>query len=354
MTFMLGKETPNNDNLVKGQYLPGFYSNTRRSITENNARPDLDIFERQFLPERIEIGNNRFVNFVEIIPPHPEGNPLVLSLGWTGDIAGCRRLYEGFFRSNKHVFSIQYPTDRPGISKSELPEGFSPLGYRNALALTEAIAQKGYKNVDLVGHSLGAAVSLMANKLLTERGMDINVNNIVLVNPVGITPIDLKTGIHRWREERRQEDIRVRNNPGLSELAMERGVGQVLRHPLNTIFEGIDALRVDMQSLLGFAYRNNQNLTIIHAGDDPFTPQEELVRGIESMKSNERNNLLATADKATTGIVKMEVRSPHVLTIPASKKPGHLFNGLYPENPYSYAPLVCDVLKSKHTKNFPK
>lgn len=320
-------------------------------------------FEEQFKKrEYVEVDGSKVEN-VDITPPHPEGNPVGFNLGWTGQIDVCRPFYEGFFKGDKRVLSIQYPTKGPTVKGDELPEGFSEYGYRNANAFVETVLSKGITKIDLVGHSEGTGITLMAAKMLREKG--VTVENIILVNPVGFREFDLKTNLKRLKEMGDQDKklIKESNSPEMKKAADEAFksfIKLAIRHPKNTASEGLNVSRVDMASLLAEAYQNGQNVSILQAGDDPFVPYEELSGGIASAQQKSRledvdelrklypdlltdNQQKAQFDAHVQKLNEAE-DMPYVVTTPDSQGAGHLFNGFYPTSPHFYVPHVVDLL----------
>lgn len=308
------------------------------------------------------------VDAVDIIPLHQEGNPVGYFLGWLGQIPGCGPSYEGFYQGNKRVLSVQYPTTRP--TKEELPEGFSAYGYRNAQAFVEVAKMKGLEEIDLVGHSEGTGVALMAAQLLEKEG--IKVGNIVLVNPSGIKNFSKLEGVKRMGKMYKNEGTYKKDNPELVELTNEADKyprNAMFRHPINSIREGLDVRHIDMPTLLARVLESGHKVGIIQAANDPFVPYNELGPGVARAQQKERSKRVrrvlspspllthpmsrSTFDTFIEKLNKQENQNPLIVTIPESVPSGHLFSGFYPENPYYYTPLTVDMLNYFRTGELP-
>ncbi len=304
------------------------------------------------------------IEFVEIIPENPIGNPVVYCLGWTGTIEGCREYFKDFYDGGKTVLSIRYPTETPPFAQESIPEGFSSYGFQSALALLTVLKEKKLQVVDLVGHSEGGTIALMLNALLPT--LDIKSENIILVNSAGFgtaSPIEMYKRITNMLA---QELQRTAKNPELFEkmsTVLSSGMKSFGTNP-HSMAEGASVMDVDIQVLLSSLFRHGQHLAIIHANDDPVVKLQEVawnVRNTQETIMQERvtetlermpdlQNEPDVRDHVTNAVRELDAQeftNPLVIFLPG----GHLFHGLYPK---TYVRIAVDLLNYFRTGILPK
>lgn len=306
------------------------------------------------------------VESVDLIPPEQKGRTVAYNLGYTAEITPCKPFFEGFYNKNRRVIGMDYPTHRPEIRGDELPEGFSAYAYRDALAFTKVLIDKGITEIDLVGQSSGGPKALIENILLTQMLTEagIKVGSVVIVNAFGFSDLTAKETLSRLKQVGEHEKALAKDNPDLSKLQKEGGkalLSLIRRHPINTLLEGLDLKNVDMTTLLARTLGDGRRVAIIQPADDPFVPYGELGAGVAVAQQRVRQefveklrdgipdvltNPAARKDFDTQAAVlaEQEQQNPLIIPVPKEEKAGHLFSGFYPENPNLYIPLAVDAL----------
>ncbi len=306
------------------------------------------------------------VESVDIIPQEQKGKAVAYNLGYTAEITPCRPFFEGFYNKDRRVIGIDYPTHRPEIRGDELPEGFSAYAYRDALAFTKVLMDKGIKEIDLVGQSSGGPKALIENILLTEMLTEagIKVGSVVIINTFGFSDTTARETLSRLKQVGDHEKALAKENPDLAELQKEGGralLSLIRRHPINTLLEGLDLKHVDMTTLLARTLGHGRRVAIVQPADDPFVPYAELGAGVALAQQRVRQEFVenlrdGTPDMMTNPAARkdfdtqvavfaeQEQQNPLIIPIPKEEKAGHLFSGFYPENPNLYVPLAVDAL----------
>jgi pimeloyl-ACP methyl ester carboxylesterase len=122
-----------------------------------------------------------------------EGRPLVLVHGFGGELNTWRPLVASF-RTNRPVLAV----DLPGHGASPALPAPSLTGLAGAVA--EALAEEQVSGIDLIGHSLGAAI---ATEMADSAALDIR--SLFLIAPAGLGPDingDFIAGFNRARSDR--------------------------------------------------------------------------------------------------------------------------------------------------------
>ena len=304
---------------------------------------DDELFQSQFETRNKSNTVNGEFEYAHIAPKNPEGDPLIFHPGWLANVKACEQLAKEAYSLNQDAYFLDLVGHNPPGIKNDV--SYDKYTLRNAQAMAQIALDQNLKHVNLVGHSEGASVSLVAAELLLKKGID--VKNVVLINPTGFglsrekglqTKIELiKRGVKMaWEEFLRGKSNK---NPMVNNK-VELDVKHMARHPINTAREGLAMANLDMAKLQEEIISRGVNVSIIQAEDDPFVRIEDLNTEVQlteqrnrqaqitkelnktkNLSTEERNTKL---EEKVAGLQKLEENRTITSAI---GKPGHLFRG---------------------------
>lgn len=229
-------------------------------------------FHRQFTNVKKLITQFGVIETVDISPPNAKGNPIVFTSGWCGTIQVSEAVMYEFYRNNRRIVAFNYPTQN--IEK--YLKNFPSFEHYKAAVLHHVVTYFSLNHFDLVAHSEGTYISLLAMKQILKQ-----VDQIVFINPsvmharLGLKDLllrvlllliaDTKTLFHPHH-----------NESGTYSKIVKNTFKTVLRDPLLTLGGGFTLLRTDIDAFKHILTQINQKITVLHSSTDALFPLKEV------------------------------------------------------------------------------
>jgi pimeloyl-ACP methyl ester carboxylesterase len=220
---------------------------------------------------------------VEVYDVSPEKTktetPAIFFPGWALSAEAYKENIIGIAEKGRRVVSFDAPHGID-VEEAELASGYPEAELRKVFTLIQTIEERGLSEVDIVGHSEGCLVAVIAATLYPEK-----FRNLVLVNPAGMMGEDKASSLtSRFAHDNLRRFVKGMGDfkkSGRSLKALGKTLKSALGSPIKTFREILAIADSDIRDILEDLKDAGKGIAVVHSVDDKAFPMERLQRNVK-------------------------------------------------------------------------